>query len=972
MSDDELTPEAREEAQRVTAQRPGNVRELRRRQLKNAVKERLFGRSDAPVRIGRFTVIKRLGEGGMGVVYSAYDDELERKIAIKLLRSDASSPGSRGRARLLREAQAMAKLSHPNVIPVFEVGTHEDNVYIAMEYVRGRTLTQWLEETEPGIAEVLDVFAQAGAALAAAHAAGLVHRDFKPDNVMVGDDGRIRVVDFGLARPPRDGSDPGTDPLPVPDPDTDAVPESRGVDGGDGKTALLNSPLTETGAILGTPAYMAPEQHLGEATDARSDQFSYCVALYESLYGERPFDGDTVKSLATSIVHGRVAPEPTGTAIPSWIRQVIVRGLSVDPVHRYPTMNDLLAALRDDPTIWRRRYGWGGAAAASLVAVLVGAGMLAGSQSTEGPACVPAESRLADVWSPARQATLTGRLGAENSALPKLSSYMDEWATRYGSTCAGLGDPDPARTALAARQVACLDDRLREVDALLTVWTAADGPEAGAATFAVRRLERLERCVDPRSVDAHVPLPADDASLLEATRIRARLAEADRVCMGEDPKRGIEDGIELAETVAERARAANLGSLEAEALLSVVHGSYKIGRLGDVIERAERAALAAEEVGDDHVFALAAVTAADFLSIGEFKKAEAERWLRRADAALARLGVDREVQVRLESAWGAFYAIQHKGEQAKEHLSRALVLAEEIHGKDARELARILNNLGVVERSMGNTAEAAVLYRRHLEIGEKTGGGPQMMYSYMALADLEVSDGRPEKGLELTRQALAALDEAELQPNHPLRALALASVGEMHLHLDHPRDALQFLQKAVEVAERNSFDIQLTHAYVSSSVALHDMGQDDDALDMINRVALQFEKQFSGDELAREAYYGQILAWHAVIASTVGRHEAAAASAKRALDILEATPEQEMSAEGRLYARYALAKTYDATDKLPERDQAIAQAVRELEKRREQDAKKPPKVRPACDQRILGEISGWLETHRARPNVATG
>jgi serine/threonine protein kinase len=239
-----------------------------------------LGRGD---RLGRYVIIDLLGSGGMGVVYTAYDPDLDRRVALKLLRPDRGpSWGETGRLRLLREAQAIARLSHPNVIAVYDAGSFGDQVFVAMEFIEGGTLRQWLEERPPW-REVLDRFLLAGRGLAAAHAAGLVHRDFKPDNVLLSRDGRVRVMDFGLARPIGEPS---------------RMEEWRAPAGSGGNLA---SPLTQWGEALGTPGYMAPEQLRGEASDARSDQFSFCVSLYEALYGERPFLGDSPREIVDAV-----------------------------------------------------------------------------------------------------------------------------------------------------------------------------------------------------------------------------------------------------------------------------------------------------------------------------------------------------------------------------------------------------------------------------------------------------------------------------------------------------------------------------------------------------------------------------------------------------------------------------------------------------------------------------------------------
>ncbi len=251
-------------------------------------------------RLGRYILLRPLGVGGMGVVYAAYDSELARTVALKLL----------------REARAMARLTSPYVLPVYDVGTWREQVFVTMELVEGGTLTHWLAEQPRGWREVRRVFLEAGRGLAAAHAAGLVHRDFKPDNVLVGADGRGRVTDFGLARSTQASAPPpGTE---------------------EGTPSGLQEPsLTRQGTLMGTPAYMSPEQLAGLPVDARSDQFSFCVALYEGLHGHRPFAGDSRESLEQSIRAGTLRPLPARTRVPAWLRRVVLRGLSADPQGRF-------------------------------------------------------------------------------------------------------------------------------------------------------------------------------------------------------------------------------------------------------------------------------------------------------------------------------------------------------------------------------------------------------------------------------------------------------------------------------------------------------------------------------------------------------------------------------------------------------------------------------------------------------------
>jgi eukaryotic-like serine/threonine-protein kinase len=287
--------------------------------------------------VGRFVVLSRIGSGGMGVVFAAYDPKLDRKVALKLLHSpdDPEISGNDAQMRLLREAQAIAQLSHPNVISVYDVGTYKSEVYIAMEFVEGSTLTGWLRGWERPWMDVLDKFVQAGKALVDAHAAGLVHRDFKPDNMLVGNDQRVRVMDFGLARwLYADGP----------------VEEARSLDDElEVSDSALDRRLTRTGTLLGTPRYMAPEQFAGAGADARSDQFSFCVALYEALYKQHPFEDSTAAGLLKSPATTQVRPPPQSSKVPAWLHKALLRGLSREPVDRYASMGALLRALAPAP-----------------------------------------------------------------------------------------------------------------------------------------------------------------------------------------------------------------------------------------------------------------------------------------------------------------------------------------------------------------------------------------------------------------------------------------------------------------------------------------------------------------------------------------------------------------------------------------------------------------------------------------------
>ncbi len=327
--------------------------------------------------LDRFVILQRIASGGMGQIYAAYDTRLDRKVAIKMLRRDIDSLGGNARQRLLREAQTLARISHPNVVHVYEAGVSGDVYFIVMEFVRGVTLSTWLAHhaSDPNIhwRMILGMFIDAGRGLAAVHEAGLIHRDFKPSNVLVGEDGRVRVVDFGLARTEASGEDAdigesASSGVPIPIPQVN--PSTR---------------LTCEDTAVGTPAYMAPEQLSGTA-DRRSDQYSFSVALFEALYGKLPYPLPLRKSsphrLRQRIVEGAIEMPPWGSKVPTSIWHTLVRGLSPMADARHPSMDTLLDKL--ERTLKRRKQWrrWWPAAM-----TLVFAGMLLGVASTLGTQC---------------------------------------------------------------------------------------------------------------------------------------------------------------------------------------------------------------------------------------------------------------------------------------------------------------------------------------------------------------------------------------------------------------------------------------------------------------------------------------------------------------------------------------------------------------------------------------------------------
>jgi WD40 repeat protein/serine/threonine protein kinase len=292
---------------------------------------------DSGSRIGRYTVLRKLGEGGMGVVHECYDHRLGRKLAVKLVRAHEAGQ-TKHHERMLREAQGLARLSHPNVVSLYEIGEHDGALFLAMEFVPGVTLREWmlrdLARVHRDWRKMLEILLQCGRGLDAAHAAGLIHRDFKPDNVIVGDDGRVRVLDFGLVRGRHV--------------DEVELGSLATVDGQVAHTTRRAEPLEATitrgGAIIGTLAYMAPEQLSGEVCSAATDQFAFCVVAFEALLGARPFPTGEPGRRWRAILAGELAAVSADN-IPDGIHRAILRGLAAAPNARWANLSTLIEEL---------------------------------------------------------------------------------------------------------------------------------------------------------------------------------------------------------------------------------------------------------------------------------------------------------------------------------------------------------------------------------------------------------------------------------------------------------------------------------------------------------------------------------------------------------------------------------------------------------------------------------------------------
>jgi tetratricopeptide (TPR) repeat protein len=664
--------------------------------------------------IGRYRIERILGSGASGVVLAAFDDELGRRVAIKfLVREYAESRG-----RLIREAKAMAQLSHPNVVTVYEVLRLSDRTGIVMALVEGQTLAAWQAARPRTWRELIDVYVQAARGLAAAHRAGLVHRDFKPTNVLIDREAVVRVTDFGLVR------------------------AAGNAGGGDGGPAAPIAPsaddLTRTGAVMGTPAFMAPEQHRGETVDARSDQWSFACALHGAVYGQRPFAGESYATLSASVIAGELRPEPEATAVPARIRAAIRRGLSTRPSDRFPSMDAMIEALAP------RARRWPAVAAGALAVGTVAAAIaLAPARGEAGGSCADLDAPIAAVWGPAQVAALRARAaglgdatvaGAADRAIAGLDQYRGAWIEGRTAACVEARQGAASADRLD-RRMSCLDDRLGEVRALVGVLAApdADAQAMHRARDAVQDLHPVSDCVDPEDT---VPRPADPAVRAELARGEASWAQA--WALGEVGK--YVEGLPLAQQAVEIAERAGWDPLIAKAQIQLGHSlSHNNDGQGALAAFQRAATAAARGKSDDDV--------AQALISQMFTVAYT---LGRPDDALAmkpyiELALDRAGQPpRIRGHWlhhlAVAYIVKERYDDALAAETDALAIFETLFPPDHVEVVDSVSALGNIQMWRGELALAKGYFERALA-ARRAMADPDLGGSYTNLGLVEARLG---------------------------------------------------------------------------------------------------------------------------------------------------------------------------------------------------------------------------------------
>jgi eukaryotic-like serine/threonine-protein kinase len=821
--------------------------------------------------VGRYVVLRKLGAGGMGVVYAAYDPELDRKLALKLVLPGKAD--GEGRTRLLREAQALAKLSHRNVVAIHDVGTMGGQVWLAMEFVRGQTLRQWLR-TPRRWQEVVGVLRKAGRGLAAAHAAGLLHRDFKPDNVMVGAHGGVRVMDFGLARARANVVSLGAEESTI-----EAVPVLD----------TLAMRVTQAGTLLGTPVYMAPEQLLGRELGPAADQYALCVTLWEALYGERPFAGETLDELVDAVIAGRVREPASGRGVPGWLRRVCEQGLCVQPQQRFASMAALLDALASGQARARVRRGL---AAVGVMAVLGlgGEGYRRWEEAKRVEACEASGSEVDAAWNAERKQALhdalvaTGVSYAPTTAekvMPWLDQQAQAWSEARVETCLDAKVRGRWGGERLDRSLWCLDERRMELESLVDELLVADPEVVQKAVPAVAGLASVEPCRDERMLEA-LGLP----SSADREAIRAVRAEVTRA--GNLERAGRYDkGLERARGALARAEVLGWQPLTAAA-------RFRLGSLLAATGAYAQAETSLEDAYFEAADGVAPETSFDaarelvfVVGYHASRPVEARRWGRHATVALAaipdgeHLGSAQLLNnlVPVSDASGEY-------EEAKALQAQALVILERALGLEHPDITGSLNNLANIYETSGDYDQARALHERALTIIESA-LGPEHPYaadSLNNLAGIHQQTGDYEGARALYHRALAIREHA-LGPEHPDVARSLSNLGENSRITGEYEQAKVFLTRALAIVEET-----LDPAHPDGASILTNLANVHSVTGEYEQAQLQYERALAITEKAlgpEHVLVAQGLHNLALAHRALGAYEQATAAEERALAIID-------------------------------------------------------------------------------------
>lgn len=790
--------------------------------------------------LGRYIVIEELGHGAMGVVYKAYDPELDRRVALKVLRR-VGTEGSEVRARLVREGQAMARLAHPNVVAVHDVGVYLEQVFIAMELVEGQDLRVWMLAPHPW-REVLAMFVQAGRGLAAAHAAGIVHRDFKPDNALVGADGRVRVVDFGLAHAPHEDASARTGPYPAA---AEGAPP-RGDDAyASGFARTLETGAT-SGSLVGTPRYMPPEQLAGEKVTPAADQFALCASLWEALYGQPPFDGEDLLTLLSNVRERKIVDAPS-RGVPGRVRQVLLRGMSPGVEQRYPSMDALLSALEHDPTSVRWRWLAAAGAAGIALAAALGARSL---KATPAPLCPSAAPEMDAVWNGAKRDQMAAAFRATKKPFAEdalrgtysvLDGYAAEWVRMHGEACEASRVHGEQSSELMDLRMQCLAQRRATMRALVDQLVVADAKGAQSAVKAVGELPPIAECADVEALRTPVHSPTDPAMVARIEGVRDDIAQSFALRQ----VNRFRDAGEAADRAVAAAKDIGWAPLRAEALYAqsrVYIGRQDGKRAAAALEDAVLAAVEGrqESIEADSWIGLVRAYAVDL----QWEHAHASA--RHAHALLARSpDEDRMAKLLREEGFTAWR--EGKEAEARATLEQALELEQKLLPPESLTIGVTELFLGNVLVDQGQYDEAIAVTRRALAIGEHVNGPshPDLASALQTIGNAMLQKGDAagaedayQRGYDLRAPVLGLENRATIE--------SLESIGNARLHEGKLQGALDMLQQAVALSEKvgKADDGEVASKLVNLADVYKAMKRWDDAVATDQRALAIVEKAY--------------------------------------------------------------------------------------------------------------------------------
>ena len=753
-------------------------------------------------RLGRYVILQLIGRGGMGMVYVAYDPELERRVALKLLHAGRNRP--RAHARLQREAKAMAQVSHANVVPIFDVGTFGERVFIAMEYVEGATLREWTLGRRDWRATI-KVFLDAGRGLQAAHEAGLVHRDFKPDNVLVTTSGRAKVTDFGLVRATETEDREQT--LESSSADDDGSLDSEALN-------RLATPLTRAGTIMGTPGYMSPEQFRGDTADAHSDQFAFCTALYEALWRESPFPGHNFAEIREQVLLHKPITIPRGRGVPSWLAEVIIRGLEYNPGMRWPSMAALLQALQDDPS-QRRRVRFGVAVGVGLIAA-AGLGLWVDERRAVGE-CEARGAAIEGQWNlmvrgDTRAAILATELDFAEDTATRVEAGLDAWVANWREARVEACMDQRSGEALAEASGRCLDTQLEAFGGLLDVFAESDRSTVVRAMKSVVELPRLEACKDPTLLAIHEdPVPDDTQKLL--SRVRS-LSHAGRY----------DEALATGERLLEDPAVATSTTLRIRARLALGHAQHGGGSVEREQALAEDAYYEAARIGHDPL-ALSASLVLIGNATDQAELEAAKRWARQAESLSHRLGNKPIDLAKLHARRGWMSMKFGALPKAETELRLAVELYEQVHGGEDPVHAVILADLAklLIERQRFDEAHELLTRSKELTIASVGVDHPDVARLELTEGELETRRGNFGVARPLLERSLATLERV-YAPDESIVIAALNSLAILETDSgDHAR-ALELIERAIETKQRSGGEDKYLIGIFSGNAAVMQQG----------------------------------------------------------------------------------------------------------------------------------------------------